>query len=203
MHVDEALRDIQLIRRQLARTEQFRGYRALPVAGGGVLAGVVAVIQPWLIPEPDVQLWLYVALWVGVCLIAGGWSVLAALARARQIPLHKSNTRMALEQFSPCVAAGALVTWVIALRAPEVGWVLPGLWAVLYSLGLFASFRLIPTSILGPATWYMAMGCIVLAAGPEGRLAPWTMGLTFGIGELAIAWVLLEQSRDEREGADG
>jgi hypothetical protein len=111
-------------------------------------------------------------------------------------------TRLACEQFLPCVVAGALVTWVIASRAMSAAWMLPGLWAVLFSLGLFASFRLLPSAIFAVAAWYLLAGCVCLSIGPHrAGFAPWTMGLTFGLGQLAAAAVLWRQEKDEA--ADG
>lgn len=196
MHVQDALRDIEVIRRQFARTERFCGYRALPVAGGAVVALLAAAAQPWIVPTPEHDLASYLTLWVSVAAVAGGWSLAVAFRHPRR-GMQGTLTQLACEQFAPCVAAGALVTAVVAARWPEAGWILPGLWGVLFSLGLFASYRLMPPSILAPAAWYLAGGCAVLALGPEQALAPWTMGLLFGCGELGVAAVLLGQDREE------
>ena len=54
-------------------------------------------------------------------------------------PLHKETTYLALGQFFPCLVAGGLLTFLIAWTEPDVGWMLPGLWALLFSMGVFAS----------------------------------------------------------------
>ena len=46
MELREALTQIAEIRQQMARTEVFRGYRAMPVAFGGVVALAAAGFVP-------------------------------------------------------------------------------------------------------------------------------------------------------------
>ena len=68
---------------------------------------------------------------------------------------------------------------------------LPGLWQVLFSLGIFASCRLLPRATFGVAVFYLASGltCLALARG-EAAFSPWAMGLPFGVGQLLAAAVL-------------
>ena len=61
---------ISEIRRQVARTELFRGYRALPVAFSGLIALVVAGFQELWLPDPAHNVPAYLALWVGAALIS-------------------------------------------------------------------------------------------------------------------------------------
>ena len=53
-------------------------------------------------------------------------------------------TMLAVDQFVPCLVAGALVTYAIGKFAGDIVWIMPGLWAVLFSLGVFASRRFLP-----------------------------------------------------------
>jgi hypothetical protein len=91
----------------------------------------------------------------------------------------------------PCVVAGGLATLVIA-RSPEpVAWMLPGLWAIFFSLGVFASRRLLPRATIWVAFYYLIAGLAGLAlARGEHALSPWAMGLSFGGGQLLAALVL-------------
>jgi hypothetical protein len=68
---------------------------------------------------------------------------------------------------------------------------LPGLWQVLYSLGIFASCRLLPRATFGVALFYLAAGLtsLTLARG-DAAFSPWAMGLSFGIGQFLAAGVL-------------
>ena len=51
MDLHEALSQISQIRQQVAQTEVFRGYRALPVAFSGVLAMGTAAFQVVWLPD--------------------------------------------------------------------------------------------------------------------------------------------------------
>jgi hypothetical protein len=98
---------------------------------------------------------------------------------------------LAIEQFVPCLVAGGFVTAIVTLYAPESLWILPGLWQVFFSLGIFASCRLLPKATFGVAIFYLAAGCACLAlARGEMALSPWAMGIPFGAGQLYAAAVL-------------
>jgi hypothetical protein len=68
---------------------------------------------------------------------------------------------------------------------------LPGLWEVAFSLGIFASVRFLPRPLFSVGLWYLICGlmCLGIASGPR-TLSPWSMGVPFGIGQLLIAAVL-------------
>lgn len=97
----------------------------------------------------------------------------------------------AAEQFLPSAFAGVLLTFVLLARAPETLWMLPGLWQVVLSVGLFAACRNLPPLMRVAAAWYLATGLVCLAyTRDEYALSPWAMGLPFAIGE-TLAAVLL------------
>ena len=52
--------------------------------------------------------------------------------------------RIAVEQFLPALGAGLLLTFTLQRVAPAQLWMLPGLWQVIFSLGIFASCRFLP-----------------------------------------------------------
>jgi hypothetical protein len=90
-----------------------------------------------------------------------------------------------------CVLAGAAVTGVLAAVAPDVLWTLPGLWAVLYGLGVCASSRLLPRPVALAGAYYLVSGAAALAfARGEWAFSPWAMVGTFGVGQFIIAAVL-------------
>ena len=70
-------------------------------------------------------------------------------------------------------------------------WMLPGLWAIVFSLGMFASRTLLPRGITVAAGYYLVAGLADLALA-QGKYAysPWAMALTFGVGQLLSAIVL-------------
>ena len=77
MELRDALTQITEIRLQLARTEVFRGYRAMPVAFSGGVAVLAAVIQAVTIPDPAaLRSGPYLGLWIGAAVVSalGGWT---------------------------------------------------------------------------------------------------------------------------------
>ena len=196
MDLHEALGEIATIRRQLACSERFRGYRAAPVAASGLWAFAAGAVQAIWIPDAWGQFDRYLALWISVAtasaIVCLGDIWLRYYRRGGR--LTQETTELAVGQFFPCLAAGALLTMVVAEMTPQVAWMLPGLWAILFSLGLFASARWLARGILGVAAWYLASGLYVLSLGSAAP-APWTMPLVFGVGQLLTAAVLLLAER--------
>ena len=193
MELREALTQITEIRLQLARTEVFRGYRAMPVAFSGVVALLAGVIQAATIADPVTQVGAYLSLWIGAAVVSGAAAGLEMMVRARNAtsPMTREMTWLALEQFCPSLVAGALLTIVLVRAAPEAAWMLPGLWQVVYSLGIFASCRLLPRPTFWVAAFYLVSGLVVLAtARGDASLSPWAMALPFGAGQLLAAAVL-------------
>ena len=78
MELREALAQISEIRQQVARTEVFRGYRAVPVAFSGVLALVIAGLQTVWVPEPLEDVAIYLALWVGAAAVLSAYAAQSA-----------------------------------------------------------------------------------------------------------------------------
>lgn len=192
MELQEALSQISEIRTQIARTETFRGYRAVTVAFTGVLALLAAGLQGMWIPEPTEQVTAYVALWMGAALVALGVTAFEMYTRSRRASSSARRlTRLAIEQFVPSLAAGGGLTAVILVSAPEAVWMLPGLWSILFSLGVFASSRLLTRPIVWVAVYYLLAGiaCLGLGRG-DAALSPWTMAGSFGVGQLMAAGIL-------------
>jgi hypothetical protein len=193
MELRDALTQISEIRQQIARTEVFRGYRAVPVAFSGLLAFLAAVFQGALLRDPAQHITVYLGLWTGTALLGAFAAVLEMMIRSRGTTssLRREITWLAVEQFVPCLAAGAVLTVVLVRSAPETLWMLPGLWQVLFSLGIFASCRLLPRATFGVAVFYLVSGTLSLAlARGEWAFSPWAMGLPFGFGQLYAAAVL-------------
>jgi len=191
MELREALTQISEIRRQVARTEVFRGYRAVPVAFSGVLALAVAFFQQMWLPDPAHNLTVYLSTWVGAALVSMLATFLEMVLHYRRVQSHltRETTWLAIGQFLPCVAVGGLLMFVLVVYAPESLWMLPGLWALLFSLGIFASYRLLPRPTFYVALFYMCAGTMCLTLGPA-ALSPWAMGVPFGLGQLFAAAIL-------------
>ena len=98
---------------------------------------------------------------------------------------------LAVAQFLPCVAVGAVVTAFVYSRATDLAWMLPGLWCLLFSLGVFASYRLLPPQVFFVGLYYLGCGAACLSWAENSRdLGPWLMGGPFGTGQLFAAGIL-------------
>jgi hypothetical protein len=206
MELREALNQISHIREHLARGEVFRGYRSSTVACSGLLAIVGAGVQPLVVPRPLEQLVSYLLLWVGIALVCVSVEGMKLWMRyrAHEGSWGRQLTVQAIETFLPCLTAGAILTCVIVQQASEIAWMLPGLWALLFSLGVFASSRLLPRPVIWVGLYYMLCAVVyLLGGGPAAGLSPWSMGVTFGGGQLltaAILYLTLERGpRGEEE----
>lgn len=205
MELHEALNQISQIREHLARGEVFRGFRSGTVAFSGLLAIIGASVQPLIVPRPAEQLAGYLMLWVGIALVCVSVEGLKLWIRyrAHDDSWGKQLMLQAVESFLPCLTAGAILTCVIVQQASEIAWMLPGLWALLFSLGVFASSRLLPRPVIWVGLYYMLCAVVyLLGMGSAAGLSPWAMGITFGGGQLltaAVLYLTLERSRVEEE----
>src|SRR6202035_1532621 len=86
---------------------------------------------------------------------------------------------------------GVLLTIALVQFVPAVFWMLPGLWQVIFGLGIFSSCRFLPRLMIVAGAWYLLTGLICIALGDGRALAPWTMGLGYGVGQLLVAGILL------------
>ena len=205
MELHEALGQISEIRAQMARTQTFGGFRSLTVASSGFLGILAAIYQANRIPRPMEQIEDYVALWSAVAalsLLAVGVELVYSYSVAMST-LRRRLTTHAIRQFVPCLVAGAALTAVIIARAPETAWMLPGMWSLLFGLGVFASSRLLPRPIVWVGAYYLFTGSACLAFGKsEFQLSSWMMAATFGFGQLLAALILyctLERGDEEIE----
>ena len=203
MELSEALDRIDAIRAQVARTRIFRGYRSATIAATGLLGLGVAGLQPYLIPDPVEHWHHYLQLWIGtavVCVI-GVAAEMAKRFRASHSPLQREQTVQAIQSFVPCVFGGATMTLALVRSSPEAVSYLPVLWAIVFSLGIFASCRQLPPAAVFVGSYYMVAGALALAlARGSHALSPWAMAGTFGVGQLLTAVVLyfaLERQDEE------
>jgi hypothetical protein len=209
MDLQEALSQISEIREQVARTETFRGYRAAPVAFSGLLACLAAGLQPTLAPEPANDPAPYLVLWIGAAVLSMIVTGIAMILHCKKSTssLTRPNTILAVGQFLPSVIAGGLVTYVLFRHDSTSLWMLPGLWSIFFSLGIFASYRVLPKATFWVGVFYMMAGVLcLLIARDELAFSPWAMGLPFGIGQFVSAAILywtLERSAEETTGIVG
>jgi hypothetical protein len=196
--LNKALGDITSIRMQLARSTEFRGYGPATLSATGVLAVLAALVQTFSLPDPANHVGTYLAIWIWTAIVSAVLIGFQMHARTRRIHtgLADEMIRMAVEQFLPSLIAGALLTFVLVRSASSTSWILPGLWQVIFSIGVFSSCRFLPRQMLAAGAWYLFTGLSCLALGDGRALSPWAMGIPYGVGQFIVAGVLLLTSRE-------
>ena len=202
--LDKALADIFAIRSQIAAGTAFRGYGPAAIAATGGLALMTAVTQFLWLDDPTGQPVIFFAGWAATALVSA--AIIGVEMRARSRRHHRgladAMVHQAVEQFLPAGAAGALLAVMLWRFAPETLWMLPGLWQLLVSLGISASARSLPRSVMLGAAWYFVAGFVTLMLASENHaLSPWTMGLPFVGGQFLMA-AILHFASGELDGED-
>ncbi|MFL6302641.1 MAG: hypothetical protein ACJ72H_03790, partial [Candidatus Sulfotelmatobacter sp.] len=161
----KALGDISSIRRQMASTTEFRGYGPATLATTGLFAILAAAAQALCLHDPAHHVSAYLGVWVSTAVLSAALTGVQMYNRARRIHSGLSNEmlRMAVQQFLPSAAAGLLVTIVLLRYAPFATWMLPGIWQVIFSLGIFSSCRFLPRPTIAAGAWYLLTGLSCLA----------------------------------------
>ena len=189
----KALSEISAIRGQIARGAVFRGYGPITLATTGLLALAAAIVQAYWLPDPQRDVVAYLTIWVPTAVLSLLIISVETITRARRLHcgLAAQMMQAAAEQFLPAIVAGLLLTVVLLRDAPQGLWMLPGLWQVVFSLGVFASCRFLPRAMFAAGIWYLCCGLLCLSLGAGHRaLGPWMMGVPFGAGQLLVAAVL-------------
>jgi hypothetical protein len=194
----KALGDISSMRRQMARSTEFRGYGPATLAGTAGFALLAAAIQTRLAPDPVNQLGPYLSIWIWTAVVSAALIGVQMHTRTRRIHsgLADEMIRMAVEQFLPSALAGALVTVVLVRYVASASWMLPGLWQIIFSLGVFSSCRFLPRAMVAAGFWYLATGLVCLALGDARALSPWAMAVPYAAGQLLVAGILYFRSQD-------
>ena len=202
--LEKALADIFAIRSQIAAGTAFRGYGPAAIAATGGLALMTAVAQFLWLDDPSGQPVIFFAGWAATALVSA--CIIGVEMRARSRRHHRgladAMVHQAVEQFLPAGVAGALLAVMLWRFAPETLWMLPGLWQLLVSLGISASARSLPRSVMLGAAWYFVAGFVTLMLASENHaLSPWTMGLPFVGGQFLMA-AILHFASGELDGED-
>jgi hypothetical protein len=196
-----ALGDIGRIRRQVAGATQFRGYGPATLAATGALAALAAGAQAVWVPDAAGHIGEYLGVWMTTAVVCASLTGVQMNRRSRRIHsgLSDEMIRMAVEQFLPAAGAGFLMTIALVRYAPSVEWMLPGLWQVIFSLGVFSSCRFLPQPMVAAGAWYLVTGLVTVGLGDGRAFSPWTMGVAYGVGQMLVAGILYFASP---EGAD-
>ena len=204
MHdLNRALDEISSIRRQMARSTEFRGYGPATLAMTGLFALGAALVQALWAPDAASHISAYLRVWIVTAVLSASWIGGQMYARTKRMHSGIADEMIwtAVEQFLPSAGAGALLTVVLALCAPGSLWMLPGLWQIIFSLGVFSSCRFLPRMMVVAGVWYLLSGLVCLSFGDARALSPWAMGIPYGVGQMLVAGVLMLAS--EGAGSEG
>ncbi len=200
--LDDALEQVREIHRHAARAAVYKGYRAAIVALSGVVGVAAGVAGPYVAPGYAagrlIFYWSAIAAFnIGVC----GTLMLYRFLR-RETQLERVRTLAVAGQFTPLILAGALVSAVFYSTAAETQRLLPGIWALLFALGIVGLRPYLPALTILGAAWYLAAAVLLFAVTRyEPRFFHYGMGLAFGGGQLLSAGILyftIERKKDER-----
>lgn len=211
MDLSRALGQLADIHQQIAKGEIYRGYRSLPLAASGLMGFAAAWAQPASLGAGDPL--AFVLYWIVVAVCAGfvGASEIIYNYVVHEDRAARCRTRLVVGQFLPSVLAGAIITGSFMHLSAALVPLLPGLWAICFGIGIFASRPYLPRASGWVALFYYSAGVALLwmARGPE-PLQPWWVGGTFGSGQLMAALVLywnlerptllaIEENNDDQE----
>jgi hypothetical protein len=191
MEVSRALDQIAEIHQQMAKGEVYRGYRSLPFAASGLMGFAAAWLQPAALGTGDpIGFVLY---WTAIAALAGfvGSSEIIHNYVVHDNGSDRRQTRKVVGQFLPSVVAAAAITVCFTHLSAALVPLLPGLWAICFGIGTFASRPYLPRASGWIALLYYAAGFTLLwiAREPD-SLTGWSVGGVFGAGQLLAALVL-------------
>jgi hypothetical protein len=172
--LDKALGDIRRIRRQMAGSTEFRGYGPATLTATAAMAIVAACAQRFWLGDAAQHIAGYLAIWISCGVVSAALIGMQMYTRTHHVHSGMADEmiRMAVVQFLPAAGAGLLITVVLVGYVPASEWMLPGLWQIVFSLGVFASCRFLPKQIAFAGAWYLLTGLGCLALGGVARFFP-------------------------------
>ena len=199
MHIHQALADVRQIQAVLAKTERFRLLRATTVAATALLAFFGAALQAWSVGDASEDPLAYFVYWSVIAAAGAGCAILATAWRywGRPTSWDRALWFEASRSFVPALAVGGLLTAVIALRHPGAATLLPGIWSMLFGLGVWATTRIFPRSMSGAALYYFVVGVVALVFADNWPFSPLWMAAAFGGGQLLMCGVLAYEERQQ------
>lgn len=192
----EALERINEIHGHLAKGEIYRGFRPLPIAIAGCGGLLAAWMQPMWVNAGDAQAFVYYWMAAAACcaVLAGP---LLPFQIWRQNAFDRRRTLRVWGQFAPCLAAGGFVGMAIAKALPEAVGLLPGLWSVIFGLGVFSSRPFLPRATGWIALYYLMAGTWMMLHPQSDSSPAWPLAITFAVGQMVGGIVLyINRERD-------
>ena len=200
MEVERALADLAEVRDRLASVQEFRGYSGVAAAISGCIAILAGIVQAIVAPVPRSNLEIQHYLWIWFsCLAAAlliNYGALAAWYLYNAGRHERSQTRTVGLSILPALVLGAALS--IAMISHDLIGLLPGIWYATYGIGLFASRAMLPRGVIGVGTLFGLIGvALILAPTATLSLRWWVMPVGFGIGQIAIGYLLTQDRRAE------
>ena len=196
MNIHRALSDVADIRAQLARTEEYRGFRSAAVGVSVLVLQIGCLIQQSCSISAVTSVGNYLAVWIPVAAISALVAGVEMIIRGRitrDAAVWRMHRQLAW-QLAPALFVGAVLTLIITSgeQGPHrLTWSLPGIWSLVYGLGLLACSQRLPTATRWVAMYFLASGSLVLLAAFASQQADaWQMLVTFGVGQTALGLVL-------------
>ncbi len=191
MDVNKAADQISEIHRHLVKSEVFYGFKPVILLLVGLTAIAAAVVQSWLMPPAADVIFLIQWMIVGciIIVIIYGNIIYNYLKSGSNYEIHQMM-RVCM-QFVPSLVAGSIITGVLfLLQTPAVAF-LPGIWAIIFGLGIFSMRPYLPRFIGWSALFYLLAGGLLLYLVRYNlSYSPWGMGLTFGVGHLFASLIM-------------
>lgn len=197
--LNQALHDIRRIRQQVAQGTEFRGYGPLTLSATAALALAAGVCQTIWVADVPANPARYVAVWLTTGLLCAALIATQMVRRANRLHSGMADEmiRMAVGQFLPAAAAGVMLPLVLLYRAPQEIGMLPGLWQVIFALGVFSSCRGLPKPMLAVGAWFLMTGMVCLGLGSSRALSAAAMAVPFAVGMAAVAAIHYRAAKKE------
>ncbi len=193
MNTRQALSNIREISDILARTQHTSCIRPAPIACTAVVAFVAAWLSDASVDPVRVGDASFVAYWLGIAVLCAMIITIDLGMRywSTDSELQRGRTRISIYQFSPFLLIGGFVTLCLFPTQEQPRSLLPGLWCIIVSLGIFATLNNAPRAMIFPAAFYAIIGGLFLRFGEWTiGFGSWSMGFAFGIGQLWTAVIL-------------
>ena len=157
------------------------------------VSGLIGLLAAWLSPPG----WAhgdpvgFVIYWTAVACVAVSIGVTEIV---RNYIVHddaaaRRRTRRVDRQFLPSLLGGAIVTASFVHLSTALVPLLPGIWAICFGIGTFASRPYLPRASGHVALFYYVAGVVLLwIAGAPNRWAGWWVGGTFGSARRSPPW---------------
>ena len=202
INTDEAIEKISEIYHHLSKAGIYRGYKPIVVAISGIIGIIASIIQPFFINNYfSINFVLY---WISIAALNLTLCTLVILYQYffKENFHEKQKTICIMIQFIPMVIAGAIITLFFIPNDKLTLPLLPGIWAIIFSLGIFNVRPHLTNLTLIPAFYYLLCSIMLFWLKFYNiNLLSFGMGITFGFGQLISALTLyrsIEKKSNER-----